>query len=137
MCRLSPDTTSHTLHHAFAEYGAVVEAVVIQDSRSRRSRGFGFVKFADVESAERSLENPFKCARARQFSCLSFHTFFYRPSFFDSYIGFRPWFPILRSCLLHSSHRRLGDALGAGHVVAAAGRGRCQQVVAQCERLAR
>ncbi len=69
VCRLSPDTTSQTLHQAFAEHGTVVEAVVIQDSRSRRSRGFGFVKFADVESAERALENPFKCA------CVGFQVF--------------------------------------------------------------
>jgi len=40
----------------FAQYGEVVEAIVINDRDSGRSKGFGFVTFSNPESAQKSLE---------------------------------------------------------------------------------
>ncbi|MGE0785312.1 MAG: RNA recognition motif domain-containing protein [Sandaracinaceae bacterium] len=43
---LSSETTGATLRAAFAEHGEVLEAVVINDRDTGRSRGFGFVTMA-------------------------------------------------------------------------------------------
>ena len=48
-------TDSEGLKAAFAEYGTVDEAIVISDRETGRSRGFGFVTFADDESAKAAL----------------------------------------------------------------------------------
>lgn len=48
--------TSDTLRDLFVSYGEVVEAVVINDRMSGRSKGFGFVTFKDEESANKALE---------------------------------------------------------------------------------
>jgi RNA recognition motif-containing protein len=39
------------LRDAFASFGEVVEAVVVKDRETGRSRGFGFVTFADNSQA--------------------------------------------------------------------------------------
>jgi cold-inducible RNA-binding protein len=50
-------TTNETgLKAAFSKYGEVVEAVVVTDRDSGRSRGFGFVTFADADSARKACE---------------------------------------------------------------------------------
>ena len=57
---LSWDTTEEGLRNAFANYGAVTEAIVITDRDTGRSRGFGFVTFEeddDARSAISSLDN--------------------------------------------------------------------------------
>jgi len=46
--------TNDSLKELFASYGEVVEAVVITDRMSGRSKGFGFVTFADEASAEKA-----------------------------------------------------------------------------------
>jgi len=43
---LGPQTTSLTLRSYFAQYGRVLDAAVLADSETKRSRGFGFVDFA-------------------------------------------------------------------------------------------
>jgi len=43
---LGPQTTSLTLRAYFAQYGRVLDAAVLADSETKRSRGFGFVDFA-------------------------------------------------------------------------------------------
>ncbi len=43
--------TSDTLREMFASFGEVVDAVVISDRMSGRSKGFGFVTFATEEAA--------------------------------------------------------------------------------------
>lgn len=48
--------TSDMLRDLFAEYGEIVDAVVISDRMTGRSKGFGFVTFATEESAQKSLE---------------------------------------------------------------------------------
>ncbi len=47
---------SDQLGTVFAEYGQVVDAVVITDKMSGRSKGFGFVEFADEESAKKAID---------------------------------------------------------------------------------
>lgn len=43
------------LNGLFSEFGAVSSAKVIIDKFSRRSKGFGFVEFADDESAKKAI----------------------------------------------------------------------------------
>ncbi|MCP4809571.1 MAG: RNA-binding protein, partial [Proteobacteria bacterium] len=45
-------TDDHGMKEAFSQFGEVVEAVVIKDRDTGRSRGFGFVTFADEASAK-------------------------------------------------------------------------------------
>ena len=53
---LSFDTTDQELEQAFAEYGEVVSATVVRDRDTDRSRGFGFVEFAQEEDARKAKE---------------------------------------------------------------------------------
>ena len=53
---LSFDTTDEELEEAFSEFGEIVSAVVVKDRVSGRSRGFGFVEFADEQSAQDAKE---------------------------------------------------------------------------------
>ena len=48
---LSWGTTDDGLHQAFERFGEIVEAKVITDRETGRSRGFGFVSFTNDESA--------------------------------------------------------------------------------------
>jgi hypothetical protein len=43
---LGPQTTSHALREYFTQFGRVLDAAVLADSETKRSRGFGFVDFA-------------------------------------------------------------------------------------------
>ena len=52
---LSWDTTDDGLRQAFASYGEVTEAMVITDHDTGRSRGFGFVTFAQDEDAKTAI----------------------------------------------------------------------------------
>jgi len=47
--------TNDSLKELFSQYGEVVEAVVITDRMSGRSKGFGFVTFADEAAAEKAI----------------------------------------------------------------------------------
>ncbi|MBD3183589.1 RNA-binding protein [Candidatus Poribacteria bacterium] len=53
---LNFDTTEAELEEAFAQFGEVVSAVVIKDSATGRSRGFGFVEFAEEADAQKAKE---------------------------------------------------------------------------------
>lgn len=52
---LSWDTDSAGLEKAFSSFGEIEEATVITDRGTGRSRGFGFVTFANEEDAEKAL----------------------------------------------------------------------------------
>jgi RNA recognition motif-containing protein len=52
---LSWNTTSEQLKAAFAAIGPVTDAVVITDRETGRSRGFGFVTYANDADADRAL----------------------------------------------------------------------------------
>lgn len=45
-------TTDETLRKAFEVYGAVEEANVVRERDTGRSRGFGFVTFANADQAQ-------------------------------------------------------------------------------------
>ena len=47
---------SEKLKGLFSEFGEITEATVISDRFSGRSKGFGFVTFADDESAKKAIE---------------------------------------------------------------------------------
>lgn len=50
------NTTQDDLRSLFASYGDVVDAVVITDRATGRSKGFGFVEFATEEAAKAAVE---------------------------------------------------------------------------------
>jgi len=52
---LSFDTTDDGLREAFTRFGEILEAKVITDRDSGRSRGFGFVTFADGAAAKAAI----------------------------------------------------------------------------------
>ena len=53
---LSFDMTDQELEQAFSEFGDVVSASVIRDRDTNRSRGFGFVEFAQEADAQKAKE---------------------------------------------------------------------------------
>ncbi|KDO22069.1 hypothetical protein SPRG_21082 [Saprolegnia parasitica CBS 223.65] len=55
---LSYETTDDKLRAYFGAYGAVTDAVVMKDPISRRSRGFGFITYADPACVDRALAQP-------------------------------------------------------------------------------
>lgn len=52
---LSWDTTDASLTQAFESFGEIIEATVITDRESGRSRGFGFVTFAEESAAKDAI----------------------------------------------------------------------------------
>jgi cold-inducible RNA-binding protein len=52
---LSWNTNDEGLRQAFEKYGEVTDAKVIQDRETGRSRGFGFVTFADDNAATEAI----------------------------------------------------------------------------------
>ncbi|KDP35596.1 hypothetical protein JCGZ_09034 [Jatropha curcas] len=54
---LSRLTTDEKLKEAFSPFGQLVEAKVVVDRASGRSRGFGFVSYTTIEEAEKAREN--------------------------------------------------------------------------------
>jgi RNA recognition motif-containing protein len=53
---LSWNTTDDTLSQAFSEFGHVLDALVMRDRETGRSRGFGFVTFGSSKEAQDSVE---------------------------------------------------------------------------------
>lgn len=53
---LSWDTSEESLSQHFGQAGDIVEAKIIQDRESGRSRGFGFVTFESEDSAGNAVE---------------------------------------------------------------------------------
>ena len=52
---LSFNTTENDLHEAFAAHGTVVEANLMMDRMTGRSRGFAFVTFSTPEEAQKAI----------------------------------------------------------------------------------
>ncbi|KAF1959211.1 RNA-binding domain-containing protein [Byssothecium circinans] len=50
-------TDDQTLRQKFEEFGQVEEAVVVKDRDTGRSRGFGFVRFAQDAEADTAMQN--------------------------------------------------------------------------------
>ncbi|PAN50306.1 hypothetical protein PAHAL_9G511600 [Panicum hallii] len=53
---LSRLTTDEKLQGAFAPFGRLLEAKVVTDRVSGRSKGFGFVRYATIEEAEKARQ---------------------------------------------------------------------------------
>ena len=53
---LSFNTTENDLQEAFAAHGQVVEANLMMDRMTGRSRGFAFVTFSTPEEAQKAIE---------------------------------------------------------------------------------
>ena len=53
---LSFNTTENMLQEAFAAYGNVVEANLMMDRMTGRSRGFAFVTYSTPEEAQKAIE---------------------------------------------------------------------------------
>jgi RNA recognition motif-containing protein len=49
-------TTEDDLKELFGKYGDIEEAIIIKDKMSGRSKGFGFVTFANEEDADKAME---------------------------------------------------------------------------------
>ncbi|XP_033609583.1 heterogeneous nuclear ribonucleoprotein 27C isoform X4 [Cryptotermes secundus] len=54
---LSWETTQENLQRYFSRYGEVIDCVVMKNSESGRSRGFGFVTFSDPANVSLVLQN--------------------------------------------------------------------------------
>lgn len=54
---LSWGTSEDTLHSSFEQFGSLEEVKIITDRDSGRSRGFGFVTFANNEDADKAIES--------------------------------------------------------------------------------
>lgn len=48
--------TNDELNDLFSEFGEIVSATVISDKFSGRSKGFGFVEFAEESAAKEAME---------------------------------------------------------------------------------
>ncbi len=48
--------TNDSLKELFSQFGEVVEAIVITDRMTGKSKGFGFVTFADEKAAAAAVE---------------------------------------------------------------------------------
>ncbi|XWS14338.1 hypothetical protein CRYUN_Cryun35bG0001200 [Craigia yunnanensis] len=55
---LAWETQSETMRHYFEQFGEILEAVVITDKNTGRSKGYGFVTFQDPEAARRACADP-------------------------------------------------------------------------------
>ena len=53
---LSFNTTENDLQDAFAPHGTVIEANLVVDRTTSRSRGFGFVTMSTDEEAQKAVE---------------------------------------------------------------------------------
>ena len=52
---LSFDTTENDLQDQFAQFGKVVEAALVQDRETGRSRGFGFVTMSSAAEGQAAI----------------------------------------------------------------------------------
>ncbi|XP_026394794.1 RNA-binding protein 38-like isoform X2 [Papaver somniferum] len=66
---LAWETQSETLHHHFQQFGEILEAVVITDKNTGRSKGYGFVTFSDPEAATRACLDPSPVIDGRRANC--------------------------------------------------------------------
>ncbi|KAL6277862.1 hypothetical protein ACE6H2_021463 [Prunus campanulata] len=53
---LSRLTTDEKLQEAFSPFGQIVDAKVVMDRASGRSKGFGFITYASIEEAEQARQ---------------------------------------------------------------------------------
>ncbi|KAL5208663.1 hypothetical protein ABZP36_033098 [Zizania latifolia] len=66
---LAWETTSERLRRFYERFGDILEAVVITDRHSGRSKGYGFVTFREPESARKACEDPTPVIDRRRANC--------------------------------------------------------------------
>ncbi|KAF1865591.1 hypothetical protein Lal_00004967 [Lupinus albus] len=66
---LAWETQSETMRHYFEQFGDILEAVVITDKNTGRSKGYGFVTFQDPEAATRACADPAPIIDGRRANC--------------------------------------------------------------------
>ncbi|XP_066332543.1 probable RNA-binding protein ARP1 isoform X2 [Miscanthus floridulus] len=66
---LAWETPSEGLRQHFEVYGEILEAVVITDRETGRSKGYGFVIFRDPDAAARAVQNPNPVIADRRANC--------------------------------------------------------------------
>uniref|UniRef100_A0A914HPS9 RRM domain-containing protein n=1 Tax=Globodera rostochiensis TaxID=31243 RepID=A0A914HPS9_GLORO len=52
---LSLNTTDESLHAFYAQYGVLVDCIVMRDAQTKRSRGFGFVSFQSADEVDAAM----------------------------------------------------------------------------------
>lgn len=66
---LAWETPTEELRRYFEQFGEILEAVIIADKNTGRSKGYGFVTFRDADSARRSVADPNPVIDGRRANC--------------------------------------------------------------------
>lgn len=66
---LAWETPKDTLREHFQKYGEILEAVIISDKVTGRSKGYGFVTFKEAEAANKACEEPTVMINGRRANC--------------------------------------------------------------------
>ncbi|XP_021767213.1 RNA-binding protein 38 [Chenopodium quinoa] len=66
---LAWETQRETMRKYFEQFGEILEAVVITDKSTGRSKGYGFVTFKEPEAAFRACQNPSPVIDGRRANC--------------------------------------------------------------------
>ncbi|KAI3793403.1 hypothetical protein L1987_36022 [Smallanthus sonchifolius] len=66
---LAWETPKDALRENFQKYGDILEAVIISDKATGRSKGYGFVTFKEPESAKMACEDPTPVIDGRRANC--------------------------------------------------------------------
>ncbi|OAY71657.1 putative RNA-binding protein ARP1 [Ananas comosus] len=66
---LAWETQKETLRKHFEQFGEILEAVVITDKNTGRSKGYGFVTFGEPEAATRACVDPSPVIDGRRANC--------------------------------------------------------------------
>ncbi|KAB2617063.1 RNA-binding protein 38 [Pyrus ussuriensis x Pyrus communis] len=66
---LAWETPTDEMRRYFEQFGEILEAVIIADKNTGKSKGYGFVTFRDPESARRACANPNPVIDGRRANC--------------------------------------------------------------------
>ncbi|XP_022152706.1 RNA-binding protein 38 [Momordica charantia] len=66
---LAWETPTEEMRRYFEQFGEILEAVIITDKNTAKSKGYGFVTFRDPESARRACANPNPVIDGRRANC--------------------------------------------------------------------
>nr|GFC54224.1 probable RNA-binding protein ARP1 isoform X2 [Tanacetum cinerariifolium] len=66
---LAWETPKDAMRDHFEKYGDILEAVIISDKTTGRSKGYGFVTFKEPESAKKACEDPSPVINGRRANC--------------------------------------------------------------------
>ncbi|KAH6804869.1 hypothetical protein C2S51_029700 [Perilla frutescens var. frutescens] len=66
---LAWETPKEAMRDHFEKYGDILEAVIISDKLTGRSKGYGFVTFKDSDAAKKACEDPTPIINGRRANC--------------------------------------------------------------------